>query len=726
MDARHRSPGSGARSMGMGLAAGRISPEGSMRGHGMYSLEYRNYNRGFGRGRPKPYPPTQPPRRGDIFMEAGRLAAEYLVSQGLLPPNVLSAKWQNGSLKNHIEDLHEFRSQDRESMQLPPEGRMSALARLGNVVPDTGSGRRKYSEDFSPTGSRNHVRGKRRMGPFRGYVSDWSSGRSGSWSDKAKFFQDMEGEDDFVSGCQRVQRASVDVASGTPKVVSNELNLKCDTACDSGSELDPYEFPDDTCSKASPSSTQKELPLETDGEFSKGSDDSRVLSVESGEVKDGSINDDIEKQGFEEDFNMHHSSLEGDPVSKNGSDLLKLCSFAKVPTRTRSALAYKALKVDPVPLTEEENPSAIATTKGHFIEGTSSAILTNHMNSSKGIDSDISGAPAVQSTQDAGDLNSEFSMGSDKCRRSQSFPDRSFMHGQESGQGLPGFGRSSSMSNLSGEKRSGEHDDTREGAKKQREWPLSMVTEIVESFNLDDLSVKRQSNLHGESLSPREEVVEAVGQESLLDVPLFPKGGAESGIEFREEKQLFPSSFKICDLNLMEASEMNEGHDGDPILGLGSRMETRKEASVDVVLSISNTCSRSDDYDRCLPDAKEVVTVDLVNDSVKEDKSFNTSERKSGSVYSSLENFPSHTESNGDLPDVQDGYGLMISELLGTDISNCSSVQENISGLHADMSLHNGEGILGDDDPIYLSLGEIPISFLGAWEPPTQEYGKPF
>ncbi|XP_043688954.1 uncharacterized protein At4g26450 isoform X2 [Telopea speciosissima] len=708
MHARHRSPGSGVRSMGMGLAASRISPEGSIRGHGMYSMEYRNNNRSFGRGPPKPYPPTQLPRRGDIFMEAGRLAAEYLVSQGLLPPNVLSAKSQNGSLKNQIEDLHEFRSLDRESMQLPPEGRMSALARLGNVVPDTGSGRRRYSEEFNPTGSRNHVRGKRRMGPFRSYVSDWSSsGRSGSWSDKAKFSQDMEGEDDFVSGCPRDQRAGVDIGSGTPKVVSSELNLKGDPACDSESELETYEFPDDTCSKGSSSSTWKELPPETDGEISKGSDDSRVFSVEIGEVKDGSGNDDIDKQGSEEDFSMHHSSLEGDQVSKNGSDLLKLCSFAKVPTRTRSALAYKGSKVDPIPLTKEGNTSDIALPKEHFIEGTLGAMLTNHVDSSKGIDSDISGAPAVQSTEDAGDLDSECSMGRGKCRRSQSFPDGSFtQHEQESG----AFGRSSSMSKLSGEKRIGEHDDIREGTKKQREWPLSMVTEIDESFHLHNLSVKRQSSLHGESLSPDEEVVEAVGQEGLVDDALFPKDGAKSGIEFREEKQLFPSSFKICDLNLMEASDMNEGHDGDPILGLASTLEMRKEASVDVDLSISNTCNRSDDYDRCLSDTKEAATVDATNDCVKEDNSFNTAERKSGTVYSSLENFPSHTETTGDLPDVQDGYGLMISELLGTDISNCSSVQTNISGLHTEMSLHNGEGILGDDDPIYLSLGEIPIS----------------
>ncbi|KAK9093008.1 hypothetical protein Syun_027919 [Stephania yunnanensis] len=78
-------------------------------------------------------------------------------------------------------------------------------------------------------------------------------------------------------------------------------------------------------------------------------------------------------------------------------------------------------------------------------------------------------------------------------------------------------------------------------------------------------------------------------------------------------------------------------------------------------------------------------------------------------VHSTMEGFPSHITGTSVLPDAQDGYGLMISELLGTNISNCSTVLAEIAGLHTNISLHNETGILGDDDPIYLSLGEIPI-----------------
>ncbi|KAL5972304.1 hypothetical protein ACLOJK_041557 [Asimina triloba] len=70
---------------------------------------------------------------------------------------------------------------------------------------------------------------------------------------------------------------------------------------------------------------------------------------------------------------------------------------------------------------------------------------------------------------------------------------------------------------------------------------------------------------------------------------------------------------------------------------------------------------------------------------------------------------------------LMDGYGQSFSEFLGTDISNCSSVPTGITDLQAEMTLHNQEGILPDDDQLFLSLGEIPMSFVGVWDPPPQD-----
>jgi hypothetical protein len=59
-------------------------------------------------------------------------------------------------------------------------------------------------------------------------------------------------------------------------------------------------------------------------------------------------------------------------------------------------------------------------------------------------------------------------------------------------------------------------------------------------------------------------------------------------------------------------------------------------------------------------------------------------------MFTGLEGFTSHAQNAADIHDVQDGYGLMISELLGTDFANCSSVPDDINSVHDEIGLHNG------------------------------------
>lgn len=56
-------------------------------------------------------------------------------------------------------------------------------------------------------------------------------------------------------------------------------------------------------------------------------------------------------------------------------------------------------------------------------------------------------------------------------------------------------------------------------------------------------------------------------------------------------------------------------------------------------------------------------------------------------VMESFQN-PQNTTEN---PDGQDGYGSMISELLGNDVPNCSSVQPDLNTFHTDIGLNHGE-----------------------------------
>lgn len=59
--------------------------------------------------------------------------------------------------------------------------------------------------------------------------------------------------------------------------------------------------------------------------------------------------------------------------------------------------------------------------------------------------------------------------------------------------------------------------------------------------------------------------------------------------------------------------------------------------------------------------------------------------------FTGRDGFPNNAHNVNEIPDVQDGYGLMISELLGNDMPNCSSVPGDLNALHNDMGLHNGE-----------------------------------
>lgn len=59
-------------------------------------------------------------------------------------------------------------------------------------------------------------------------------------------------------------------------------------------------------------------------------------------------------------------------------------------------------------------------------------------------------------------------------------------------------------------------------------------------------------------------------------------------------------------------------------------------------------------------------------------------------VFTDLDGFPSNVPNASGMPDVQDGYGLMISELLGNDSPHCSTVPADLNSLH-NMGLPNAE-----------------------------------
>uniref|UniRef100_A0A803Q7A5 Uncharacterized protein n=1 Tax=Cannabis sativa TaxID=3483 RepID=A0A803Q7A5_CANSA len=177
-------------------------------------------------------------------------------------------------------------------------------------------------------------------------------------------------------------------------------------------------------------------------------------------------------------------------------------------------------------------------------------------------------------------------------------------------------------------------------------------------------------------------------EKERVDKRGFEEDDVKEGVKRPREtkKQLFPSSFKICDLNLMQVSETHENHDCD-------------------AATVNIKRPQSDHH-------KEIEVIDLENDSAQEDKDLVMEDRKTETVYTDLDEIHNHAQNTGGIPDTQDGYGLMISELLGNDFPNCSAVPEHINPMHNDIGLPNEEGAIGDDDSIYMSLGEIPLSML--------------
>ncbi|XP_038998141.1 uncharacterized protein At4g26450-like isoform X1 [Hibiscus syriacus] len=741
MHARHRNAWNDYRSnsMVMGLSSSRISPETSGRGHGFYNSEYRSFKRGFGRGQrhPKSFqsnPP--PPREGtDIFTQAGRLAAEYLVSQGLLPPSVLPAKWQNGRLKKQMGDYQDYRSQEGDNLHLPSIRQTSALARLRNCNSDVSLGRRSNVDENNSSWSRNLSKGRRKDGSYRGR----EYGGSGSWSDRIRGSPDLEIDDDNVSGHHEESHVGKDVGNGLHKHVSGDFAPK-------GEELvnfdDKYILPDELRSKASSSGAEKDLKSETDGELLKRSNDSADFIMEAGELKDGS-NDNVEteEEGVLKDSSFKHSSTEDDVSGKTCTGLLALCNFAKVPTKTRSSLTLRNLKADSVSVNDQGSVSNFENPSGHqpllednSLGGSSGDLLLNKSQDLKP-DSELSKDLSVHSFG----MDHIYGVGQGKCTRSQAFPDRALLHDseQELVQDMPGLQRSCSMVAIKerGDKRGFEQSDLREGAKKPREW-LESVTTKTDFLPFSDFEDKKVGLVEGIASTSEEAgaVVKKGIQDSLVTNSHFPGGDGESSINYVQEKQHFPNAFKICDLNLMETSDINESHHNDAIIMYSSAPETKIEAAtIGIDLSMSNSNGPSGG-NRHANNCKEIEVIDLENDCIQEDKTADNLGRKSEPMFVSM---------NGDMTDVPDQYdGLMMSEFF-RNFSNCppddinahpmqneniNTLQtEDINPLQSDTGLHNGEGTLTDDDSIYMSLGEIPLSFLPAWEQtPAQEYEKPF
>lgn len=618
MHAKHRNgPGNGYRSnvmgMGGGMAAGsRIPPEGPMRGYNrMYNSEYRNYNRGgYGSGgHSKQYqPPLPPPRETDVFMEAGKMAAEYLVSKGMLPPNALSGKWQGHGLKNQV-GIQGVRSIEAEKVQSPMDTRVSAHSRLGNSALDVGPARRKYSDEYNSVGSRSSVRGRKRSASFKDYGSEVTRelGRSGSLTEK-RTFHSAESESDASVGHHSAQPSSKDeLHSSSPGETARDIESETQTV----SGLEKQNLVEDAGGDDGTSSNEKCLTSGANGEAVKKSDDEAEL------VKEQSSDNDLQQKNDEKREDAS-SGMEDTGVSEDFVDLVKHCKFVNVPTRARSSLTMKGLKGDRNPIKDESSSKSepLEDSRVHIIdidmENPAGNAATHQNHEFKSLQDD----PTSEKER-----NIAYSTRSRLAQslRSDSFPERSVYKEQQSDEELSGFGRSKSMVMDRGEKRAiDSNPDGKDDFKKLRQWVPNHDAQsnssppITSSMDNKPLSSQEPSS-QGDHLSPSPD-------QSSLDVSLFPKDHVESS-EFMQEKQLFPSSFKTCDLNLVGGCDVNENHDAGPMLLFPSITQTGEATRpIDVDLSMSNKGNMASKISRHTANDKDIEVIDLEKDSAHENR----------------------------------------------------------------------------------------------------------
>ncbi|KAK4420604.1 hypothetical protein Salat_2010900 [Sesamum alatum] len=723
MQARHRiGPVNGCRSNAMGMrgvaTASRIPPEGSMRGHQVFNSEWRNYDRdGYGRGgghsRQLQAPPY-PPRETDIFVEAGRLAAEYLVSKGKLPQNALSGRWHNDCLKNNVGNFQGFRA--HETVQVPVDGCESVHSHLGNSAPDAGPGGQRYSNEYNSMALRNSVRG--RTGSSKNYERelDRDSARSGSWAERSMASPGMEADrDTSVCLCdeQLVDKYdNVGIRASAPGEITHEgigtTNLdsgldKCNSVEDGGAkassgdekliqsyanggeyELDKCKSLEDGGAKAS-SNNENSLKSDVDGETIKGSDDANKFDAEM--VKEGRNDNDLES---ELDENMEvTASVEGDRlVSVDIADLLKHSQYQIVSTEG-SSLAIKDTKGEQDPVKEDET-----NTERELSEGAGICVVdvgnsisagnasSNQNDESKSCESDVLHALAMEK-----ELGFMYTTKPGQCSRSGSSPDISIEKEREPDVWLSGFGSSNSMFKERCEKRVLDDDiDCRERSKKLREWVPSMDAPSDGCLLPLSSSMEDQPTLHEQRTSQSSHVTLSPKLKSL-DISLFPEEYAESQ-EFMQEKQLFPGSFKTFDLNLVGNCDVNQNHDADSVLIFPSSSETQKEATpINVDLCMSNNCNLPKRHGNHETNDTDIKVNDLESDSAQEHQTSSNPERRTSLLilvyldytgeilyFSDLDGFPNNMYNANEVPDVQDGYGLMTSELLGNYSPDCSSV----------------------------------------------------
>ncbi|PAN38151.1 hypothetical protein PAHAL_7G150700 [Panicum hallii] len=698
----------------------------------------------YGRGPKQFYPPPPPPpplpaaalppppplNKYEVLLEAGRLAAEYLVAKGVLPPGSLQQR--GGAV-----DAGGWG-------QLPPppplpEAPTYYNARSGRRQVDDECGtrnarsRRNRGGDYSSSNSSNYNgRWKRKFGADNRYSdSGRDRGRSRGYSDARSYDEDDE---DGAPGFKRERRScgGIDeVGSSVSGVAGEGPSSKVEAMGESKLE--------DTGPKASSNSNvwQKADALhevEDENEANKMQEDSVVsnsevveqtlncegndnndssgvlqeaetkhLPVSSGEkVSDGRPEDSGILSEMVEDDKTLHEKAEDDTTSDEVSimennlpndprNLLNYCSFARVPTRPRSVLANRNTRP-----AQREFP----------VSGQVSLVTTEEMSQTT-MDGEANSNSMTSIQEDSKD---------EVVRQEHAEQSTSCNHVAES-LTLNEKGTLGETEEMEEQKNIPQHY-----AVKDNKEPTELSPSFASHQNSFSLQVEKGIQIYNLDTPPQDEVlIDPPDKGKTVDSELLPNIKEEAAATMEEEKRGQSSSFKICDLNLVGCPEVANMR-ADPRLGqsstAGCSVEQQDTQQVDFGTTLGDNSSSTDTF---LLGNKAVQVIDIQDDPPVEADACDTSKAKGEMVYSSVENMTNPSTDTDALHVIQDGYGLAISDYLGADMPCYQSIQTD---LQAGMDLNGSEGITVMDDPIYSSLSDI--GFMEVWDQQPQDYEKFF
>ncbi|XP_038988632.1 uncharacterized protein At4g26450-like isoform X1 [Phoenix dactylifera] len=667
MQERHRSP-----------APRRISPESPVRGQRKFKpySNYRNFQRrSFDGDQPKRCSDS-PPQKTDVWIEAGRLAAEYLVSKGLLSPSLLPGQ------SPRKEDNKVLKEKERDS--LVPESRTSAFARLGNAFPEVGHGRRRRNDDdHDRMGSRNYLR--RRMGHYsRGQGSNWlrDNVRNARWIERSSRYSNSGDEDnDLAPHFHRSRWSGFDKGRGSAmRSPADEGYSRSDRISQLRSEKEDV---DEIRSKVSSSRVKRDRSIVSRWDLNEGDDDGTTFN---------SVNADELKSDSSSDLKKKDIAVEDRPRRMDDNNLWNVISPLKVPKKPRSSVRLKSPKFDQVDQgpTTEAKITLGATAKEAFKVALEEDLDMNIINSSKCHEPVLSAIQSVQPAEESVKLQ------------------------YQSIERPSGLGTFRPIVDMREEVSFVQCSNETEGIKHQRHSSSSRIAQENEHSCLHGLSAK-PSNPYDENLSLVKEMVDVAEPEKLEDPVLLPKNKSEVNVMLEEEKQLPHSSCRNFDLNIIETPEITEIPDvptGDHLHTSLPALETEKKLPIYPGFLMGNTTNADYEHRQLVNNEKVIEVINVEDESPAEDNVCNHL-KSNETIYSGLDNFLSHT-AHVDLSGIQDGCSFSVSNYLATATLGHPSTQPNLSDLPTGMSPHDAVAIPVDDDPIYMSLEEIPFGYVGA------------